>query len=146
MSSKVYFIKSLKRQKLIRQSQWIQKQNILGFVAKSEKKDVHKVFLISNVADVAVVNAVVGVKKAGVQEQSFSLILSILSIFVQLGIFTILFESILETVIFTRKKSIGFQIIEQWFKKRESELNICNIYKSNNNSDALWEFVQLLLL
>jgi hypothetical protein len=98
MSSKVYFIKSLKRQKLIRQSQWIQKQNILDFVAKSEKKDVHKVFLISNVVDVVVVNAVVGVKKAGVQEQSFSLILSILSIFVQLGIFTILFESILETV------------------------------------------------
>ena len=98
MSSKVYFIKSLKRQKLIRQSQWIQKQNILDFVAKSEKKDVHKVFLISNVVDVVVVNAVVGFKKAGVQEQSFSLILSILSIFVQLGIFTILFESILETV------------------------------------------------
>ncbi len=109
VSSKVYFIKSLKRQKLIRQRQWIQKQNIFDFLAKSEKKDVHKVFLISNVADVVDVNAVVGVKKAGVQEQSFSLILSILSIFVQLGIYTILFESILETVIFTRKKSIGFK-------------------------------------
>jgi hypothetical protein len=138
MSSKVYFIKSLKRQKLIRQSQWIQKQNILGFLAKSDKKDFHKVFLISNVVDVVVVNAVVGFKKAGVQEQSFSLILSILSIFVQLGIFTILFESILETVYIYAEKI-------NWFKKRESELNICNIYKSNNNSDALWEFVQLLL-
>ena len=108
MSSKVYFIKSLKRQKLIRQSQWIQKQNILGFVAKSEKKDVHKVFLISNVVDVVVVNAVVGFKKAGVQEQSFSLILSILSIFVQLGIFAILIESILETVYIYAEKNDWF--------------------------------------
>jgi len=108
MSSKVYFIKSLKRQKLIRQRQWIQKQNIFDFVAKSEKKDVHKVFLISNVVDVVVVNAVVGFKKAGVQEQSFSLILSILSIFVQLGIFAILIESILETVYIYAEKNDWF--------------------------------------